>query len=87
MGSRSTVKAFPLPLFGPAARRWADRLAAQAPLALQGTKIAVNAQLRQALLTSFDLSTALEMPCFHSDDHVEAVAAFVEKRTPTFKGA
>lgn len=72
---------------GTVARRWADRLAAQAPLALQGTKIAVNAQLRQALMTSFDLSTALEMPCFHSDDHVEAVAAFVEKRTPTFKGA
>jgi enoyl-CoA hydratase len=72
---------------GPTARRWADRLAAQAPLALQGTKIAVNAQLKQALLTSFDLSTALEMPCFHSADHAEAVAAFVEKRTPTFKGA
>lgn len=72
---------------GPTARRWADRLAAQAPLALQGTKIAVNAQLKQALLTSFDLSTALEMSCFHSDDHAEAVAAFVEKRTPTFRGA
>lgn len=72
---------------GPTARRWADRLAAQAPLALQGTKIAVNAQLKQALLTSFDLSTALEMSCFHSADHAEAVAAFVEKRTPTFKGA
>lgn len=72
---------------GPVARRWADRLAAQAPLALQGTKIAVNAQLRQALLISFDLSTALEMPCFHSDDHAEAVAAFIDKRVPTFKGA
>jgi enoyl-CoA hydratase len=66
---------------------WAARLAAQAPLAVQGTKIAVNAQIKQALLTSFDLSTALELACFVSDDHVEAVAAFVEKRTPVFKGA
>lgn len=69
-----------------AAERWAHRLAGQAPLAVQGTKIAVNAQIKQALLTSFDLSTALEMPCFTSHDHAEAVSAFVEKRAPTFHG-
>ncbi|WP_040495169.1 enoyl-CoA hydratase/isomerase family protein [Ilumatobacter nonamiensis] len=68
------------------ARDWADRIAAQPPLAVQGTKIAVNQQVKQALLTSFDLSTALEMTCFVSDDHAEAVAAFVEKRAPTFHG-
>lgn len=68
------------------ARSWADRLAAQAPMALQGTKLAVNAQLKQSLLTSFDLSTALEMPCFLSEDHAEAVNAFIEKRRPTFHG-
>lgn len=69
-----------------AARRWADRLAAQAPLAVQGTKVAVNQQLKQALLTSFDLSTAMETLCFASDDHAEAVAAFVDKRDPHFTG-
>ncbi len=69
---------------GAAGRSWADRLAAQAPLAIQGTKIALNQQIKQALLTSFDVSTALEMTCFASQDHVEAVDAFVEKRTPTF---
>lgn len=69
-----------------AARTWADRLAAQAPLAVQGTKIAVNQQVKQALLASFDLSTALEMTCFTSQDHVEAVDAFGEKRSPTFRG-
>lgn len=68
------------------ARRWADRLAAQAPLAVQATKMAVNAQIKQALLTSFDVSTALEIGTFHSADHVEAVAAFVEKRAPKFEG-
>ena len=68
------------------AHRWADLLAAQPPLAVQGTKLAVNAQIKQALLSSFDLSTALEIACFHSADHAEAVNAFVDKRPATFHG-
>lgn len=68
------------------ARGWVDRLASQAPLAVRGTKIAVNAQIKQALLASFDLSTALEIHCFNSNDHDEAVRAFVEKRPPEFTG-
>ncbi len=68
------------------AMHWAQRLAAQPPLAVKGTKMAVNAQLKHALLTSFDLSTALEIPCFLSHDHAEAVDAMLEKRTPTFEG-
>jgi enoyl-CoA hydratase len=68
------------------ARHWADRIAAQAPMAVQGTKIAVNQQIKHALLTSFDVSMAMEMSCFVSEDHAEAVAAFVEKRTPVFAG-
>jgi enoyl-CoA hydratase len=65
---------------------WADRLAAGAPIAVQGTKQAINAQVKQALLTSFDVSMALEIPCFLSADHVEAVDAFVNGRQPTFQG-
>jgi enoyl-CoA hydratase len=65
---------------------WAERLAAQPPLAVKGTKLAVNASLKQALLTQFDLSTALEMPCFTSRDHAEAVDAMVHRRTPSFEG-
>ncbi len=66
---------------------WANRLAAQPPLAVQGTKIAVNQQVKQALLTSFDVSTALEMTCFVSQDHIEAVDAFVTKRPPEYRGS
>lgn len=65
---------------------WALRLAAQPPLAMRGTKLAVNAQLKRALLDSFDLSTALEMPCFNSHDHTEALDALREKRAPNFLG-
>ncbi len=68
------------------AMAWAHRLAAQPPLAVRGTKIAVNAQLKRALLDSFDLSTALEMPCFTSADHAEALSAMQEQRTPNFTG-
>jgi enoyl-CoA hydratase len=67
-------------------RAWADRLAAGAPLAVQGTKLAVNAQVKRALLDSFDVSTALEIPCFFSADHAEAVEAFTQKRPPRFEG-
>jgi enoyl-CoA hydratase len=63
---------------------WARRFAAGAPLAVQGTKAAVNQQIKQALLTSFDLSTALEIPCLLSADHVEAVDAFRNRRAPVF---
>jgi enoyl-CoA hydratase len=65
---------------------WAERLAAQPPLAVKGTKIAVNAHLKRALLDSFDLSTAMEMPCFLSHDHAEAMDALRDKRTPHFEG-
>lgn len=69
------------------AQRWADDISAQPPLAVQGTKISVNQQIKQALLSSFDVSTALEMTCFHTDDHAEAVAAFVQKRRPEYRGS
>ena len=68
------------------AMAWARRLAAGAPLAVRGTKLAVNQQLKRALLDSFDLSTALEIPTFLSDDHREALAALAEKRPPRFTG-
>ena len=61
LGSGLRPKCARPPTFPPRAQRWAQRLAAQPPLAVKGTKIAVNAQLKQALLTSFDLSTALEI--------------------------
>jgi enoyl-CoA hydratase len=71
---------------GDRAMAWARRLAVGAPLAVQGTKQAVNAQVKQALLTSFDVSMALEMPCLLSADHAEAVDAFVTGRQPVFGG-
>jgi enoyl-CoA hydratase len=66
---------------------WARRLAAGAPLAVRYTKQAINAQVKRALLDSFDVSTALEIVTFRSDDHAEALAALRERRPPQFRGA
>lgn len=69
-----------------AALAFAERLAAGAPLAVRYTKLAVNKLVKEALNTSFDVATALELVTFHSEDHAEALAALREKRTPAFKG-
>jgi enoyl-CoA hydratase len=67
-----------------AAIAWAERIASMPPLAVRGTKVAMNSTIKRALLDTFDLSTALEIPCFLSDDHAEAVGAQVERRPATF---
>jgi len=69
-----------------AAMAWARRLAAGAPLAVRATKLAVNQQVKQALLTSFDYSTAAEITTFLSADHAEALDAIAERRAPRFEG-
>jgi enoyl-CoA hydratase len=71
---------------GGAALAFARRLAAGAPLAVQYTKQAVNQALKQALATSFDLATALEIVTFKSEDHTEALNAMRDKRQPRFEG-
>jgi enoyl-CoA hydratase/carnithine racemase len=68
------------------AMRWAERLAAGAPMAVRYTKMAVNKLVKDAVETSFDAAAGLELLTFLSDDHREALAAIREKRPPTFEG-
>jgi enoyl-CoA hydratase len=69
-----------------AAIAFARRLAEGAPLAVRYTKQAVNKLVKDALNTAFDISTALEIVTFQSEDHREALAALKEKRPPRFRG-
>jgi len=77
-----------------AALVWADEIAALAPLTVQGHKRALNALARRlgfdrhnpadaSVLADLDAAT---VAAFRSDDMREGVAAFNEKRPPTFGG-
>jgi enoyl-CoA hydratase len=63
----------------PAAMAMAERLAALPQTALRGTKIAVNAQLRQSLMGLLDVSLNVERLSRRSPDHREALNAYVER--------
>jgi len=69
-----------------AARALAERLAALPPLAVQGTKRALNEVLRHRFAEVMPISLAHELTSLGSDDLREAIAAFKERRTPTYAG-
>lgn len=68
------------------ARAVADRLAAAAPLALQGMKAHFVAAERVGFAEFIDLETADHERISASEDCMEAFRAFVEKRPAQFKG-
>jgi enoyl-CoA hydratase len=70
----------------PAASALADRIAALPPLAVQGTKRSLNRVLQQRSGEVLDLSFAHEAATLASDDLLEAIAAFEERRPGSFRG-
>jgi enoyl-CoA hydratase len=70
----------------PAARALASRIAALAPLAVQGTKRALNRVSAQRAGEVVDLSLAYEERTLASADLLEGIAAFGDRRPPRFLG-
>jgi enoyl-CoA hydratase len=68
------------------ARALADRLAAGPSIAIRATKTSANKLLRDSVNLVLDTSLAREHVCFLTNDHREAVTAFLEKRQPRFTG-
>jgi enoyl-CoA hydratase len=68
------------------ARSIAVRIAELAPLAVQGTKRALNRVTRQRAGEVLDLSLALEEHTLASEDLLEGIAALRERRSPVFRG-
>jgi len=66
--------------------KWARRLAGGARNAIQWTKATINIGLKDQAAKMLDAGLAYEMSSLRSDDHLEAIRAFQEKRKPNFTG-
>jgi enoyl-CoA hydratase/carnithine racemase len=62
----------------------AESIAAQPPLAIRGAKQAVNAATQAGVRDGLLIEAERQAVCLRSDDMKEAIAAFVEQRTPQF---
>jgi len=69
-----------------AARALAARMAALPPIAVRGTRRALTNVLRHRAAEVLDLAFGHEVASVVSEDLVEAIAAFREKRPPRYQG-
>jgi enoyl-CoA hydratase len=69
-----------------AARELAEEIASNSPVAVQGTKAVLKACEDLDVSAGLDYVATWNSGFLQSDDLVEAVSAFIEKRSPKFEG-
>ncbi|MBT8341424.1 MAG: crotonase [Desulfatitalea sp.] len=69
-----------------AVKAMADKLVKGAPVALHMAKAALNNGIQVDLRTALDMEARCYSLCFGTEDRVEGMNAFLEKRAPDFKG-
>jgi enoyl-CoA hydratase/carnithine racemase len=70
----------------PRVRELAAQIAAKPPQVLRLTKRMLKLAQRSELPDFLDLCATFQAMAHHTEDHLEAVSAFVEKRDPVYKG-
>ena len=70
----------------PVANELAQRIAANPPHAVRLTKRLLREAMHTRLDTLLEMAAAFQAMSHQTEDHREAVSAFLEKRTPIFKG-
>ena len=64
----------------------ATEIAANSPLAVQGSKAVINASRKHKIQQDLDTVALWNAAFLYSDDLAEAISAFVEKRPPDYQG-
>lgn len=68
------------------AKELARKLASKPPLALRAAKDAINSGLNLSLAEGLEYENKIFAICCSTEDKKEGVAAFLEERSPTFRG-
>ena len=76
----------PAASLGDETQKLARAIASGPPLAIAAIKRSLSVSERNDLKTQIDLETKNQLEAFKSNDFAEGMAAFCEKRPPTFKG-
>ena len=63
-----------------------DKIASKGPIALHMAKVAINNGAQADLHTALDIEARCFALCFGTQDRIEGMKAFMEKRKPNFKG-
>jgi 2-(1,2-epoxy-1,2-dihydrophenyl)acetyl-CoA isomerase len=80
-------RVFPVDKFESEVKKIAEELASAPPLALRDVKRTILAEDRRALEGKLDEEIRLQLHCFESEDCLEGLNAFFEKRKPKFRGS
>ena len=80
------TRIIPAAQFEEESKKVAQDMASAAPLSVRDSKHAMTSANRVALTAALDEEIRLQIHCFQSEDCMEGLNAFVEKRKPNFKG-